>query len=125
MTNILNSLASGGYEQDIDVDFHWVPDIECQYDVYWQSNGIIFVETFTVFENDNEENIFQEACDFAKSHNSLVFYREPDYVYFNPVTGEEVYTPHLGMGIDYYARQEWSPAVLAGFTAIDTDDLPF
>ena len=43
MTSILNSLMSGGYEPDVDIDFHWVPDIECQYDVYLQSNGIIFV----------------------------------------------------------------------------------
>lgn len=122
MTN-LNSLISGGYAPDID-DFNnnYVPDINCQYVIYWQSKGIIYNETFTVFEDDDENFVFEKACAFAKEHDTLVFYREPDYTYFNPKTSKEVKTPHLGSGIDNYLIPTAKPS---GFIAIETDKLPF
>ena len=126
MTNILNSLMSGGYEPDIDIDIdsNWVPDIDCRYVVYYQEEGNTYYFTFTVFEGEDETFVFKQACEFAKNHDSLVFYREPDFTYFNPKTGKEVHTPHCGSGIDFYLLQEYSPSTCAGFTAIETDELP-
>lgn len=124
MANVLTSLISSVYPTDIDdVDPNWIPDIDCQYNIYWQSEGRVYSETFTVFEYDDESRVFAKACEFAKTHDTLVFYREPDFTYFNPNTGEEIHTPHLGTGVDYYSTQEMIYKRI--FTAIETDDLPF
>lgn len=119
----LNSLISGGYAPDIDdIDRLYDPDVDCEYVVIWQSDGIIYCEVFVVFEGNDENWVFAKACAYAKEHDTLVFYREPDYTYFNPKTGKEVKTPHLGSGIDNYLILAAKPA---GFTAVETDELPF
>lgn len=123
MTNVLNSLMSGGYTPDIDMESNWVPDIDCQYDVYWQSEGCVYHECFTVFEYDDESLVFAKACEFAKEHDTLVFFREPDFSYFDPISGEEIHTPHLGSGIDHYILQQRTVERI--FTPVDTDELPF
>ena len=100
----------------------YVPDIDDQYIVKYRFNGSVYSEVYTVFEGDSSEKEFVKALEFAKTVDTIVFYEELSFKFFNPKTGKEVKTPHLGSGIHYYGLQNYHPA---GFCAIDIEDLPF
>ena len=132
MTSILNSLMCGGYDpydidvSDVEVEHkdHYVPDIESQYVVYYQENGKSYYMTFTVYEYEDSEREFHKALNFAKTHDTLIFFEEPTYQFFNPKTGENVKTPDCGR----YCKDYYNPPLQPyqhGFTAVETDELPF
>ena len=123
MADFYTDLMRGGDIGDTDSDMNWAPDIYCQYNVCWQSNGKTFIEDFTVFEGDDERKVFAKACAFAKEHDTLVFYCVPCTIFINPKTGEEIDEP-LNCGKDYYTQPP-SPKQRLMFTAIETDELPF
>ena len=119
-----NSLMLGGYEPDVyDIEPNWVPDIECQYVVVYQTDSKIYNNTFTVFEGESEDWIFNKALEFARAHDTIVFYRELDYQYFHPKTGEKVDTPQP-TGTDYY-QQPVQPYTNHMFVPCELDELPF
>lgn len=115
------------YLPDVDnvCDYH-VPDIDAQYVVYWQDNGEIYVETFTVFE-DNAEAVFAKALEFAQKHDTLLFCQEVGATFFDPQTGKPVETPIDTLMCKHYYDQPTQPYEYSkwGFTAVDSDELPF
>ena len=103
---------------------YYVPDIESQYVVHYQENGKCYYITFTVFEGDNWEQEFQKALEFARTHDTIVFYEEPVFWFFNPKTGEQIRTPDCGRYCKDYYEQPHQPYE-HNFTAVETDELPF
>lgn len=120
---ILDSLMLGGYTPDIyDIDPAYVPDIEEQYVICYQCEGKVYKEVITAYEGDDLDKVFKKAIEFARSHDTLAFWRDPDYQYLNPKTGEEVDTPYP-TGKDYY-EQPIQPYITM-FAKCETDELPF
>lgn len=110
--------------EEYDNKDYYAPDIESQYVVHYQIDGDCYYRTFTVYEDENPKKELQKALEFAKTHDTIVFYEEPTFWFFNPKTGERIETPDCGR----YCKDYYNPPLQPyqhGFTAIDTDDLPF
>ena len=104
-----------------------VPDIENQYIVIYQDNGDVYKNVFTVFEDDDYNEVFAKALEFAGSVDTLVFYQECCTEFYNPYTGEPVETPLDAVYCKSYYDQPTQPYQTKkdGFTAVETDELPF
>ena len=130
MSSYLSSLMYGGYEDEDyvveDGSYNkYEPEIEQEYVVQYQVNGEVKKHYFFVHEDDVEEFVFDQALQFAKSVDVLVFYAKIGSMFYNPKTGEYIDEP-INTGKDYY-NQPVQPYqyIKAGFYAVDTDELPF
>ena len=104
-----------------------LPGIENQYIVVYQDNGDVYKKVFTVFEGDDYNEVFADALEFARTVDTLLFYQELYVEFYNPRTGELVETPLDGLYCKSYYDQPTQPyqARKEGFTAVETDELPF
>ena len=128
MTNVINSLMSGGFEPDYGEAYdNAAAEIENQYIVVYQDNGDIYKNVFTVFEDDDPDYVLAKALDFANTVDTLLLYQELYTQFYNPKTGEPVETPVDSAYIKHYYDQPIQPYQIewAGLVEVDEDDLPF
>jgi len=109
------------------VEEQYVPDIDANYIVYWQGNGVVYVNVFTVFDGDNGHEVFSKALEFAQKHDTLLFYQELGLEFLSPKTGEPVETPIDSPYTKHYYDQPVMPYenTKHGFKMVETDELPF